>query len=373
MITRCPMCGKDVQTAYELCTRCRKVVERETKKAKKTKTLYDTIPPGTVVAQEYEVVRLVGKGGAGCVYEAKQRSLNDMRVALKVLHRDLNRDHRAIDLLKKEVIIARRLAHENIIRVYNLEKVRDRHFVVMEFVGGESLLAILNRSGKLSLDELTPILLHVCSALEYSHSNGVLHLDIKPGNILVSISGKVKLCDFGIARMAQARRTTATARLVMGSVGFMSPEQYGGRKSVSARSDVYSLGATVYYALTGQTPVGVGEREDVPHSVIRAMKSDPDDRFESVADFRAAFMNETGFGLVAPARASVDAPDPDQMPRTAAGPDDLTLEYVSGQERPEEDPDSILDQKVSGETAIITISAVLVVAAVVILIFSLWR
>jgi serine/threonine protein kinase len=367
------MCSKDVEAAYELCPRCRKLVERESEKSKQPKGLDDTIPVGTVVAEDYEVVRLVGKGGAGSVYEAKQRSLNDMRVALKVLHRDLNRDQRAINLLKKEVIIARKLAHENIIKVFSLEKVRDRHFVVMEYVGGESLLSVLRRSGKLTVDELTPLLLHVCKAMEYSHSSGVLHLDIKPGNILVSISGKVKLCDFGIARMAQARRTTATARLVMGSVGFMSPEQYGGRRSVSERSDVYSLGATAYYALTGQTPVGVTEDEDVPRSLIRAMQSDPEDRFESVTDFRNAFINETGFGKTQSTTATIEAPDPNKMPRTAAGPDDVTLEYLPEQQKREQGPDSVLDQKVSRKTTFITISAALVVAAVVILVIWFWR
>jgi serine/threonine-protein kinase len=333
------MCGSEVSEAGKICDRCKKIINKAAGKSKKASGLADALYPGDMLADDYEIVRLVGNGGAGKVYEAKQKSLNDMTVALKVLHKDLNNDPKALALLKKEVIIARGLAHDSIIKVYNIEKTGDRHFIVMEYVHGESLLSILKRSKKLSIEEFTPILLSVCSALEYSHEHDIIHLDIKPGNVLVGTSGKVKLCDFGIARMALGNKTTATQRLVMGSVGFMSPEQYSGRKSVSVKSDIYALGATTYFALFGETPVGVSDKEDLLPCVKKAMQSNPDERFDSVKDFRRAFVMESGFGAYpAPPTIMAQSPDPVEKPgpETRESPGAETIATVdiitSGQE-----------------------------------------
>src|SRR5208283_3855292 len=134
----------------------------------------------------------------------------------------------------------------------------------------------------------------VCDALQYAHSRGVIHLDIKPANILVGPSGNIKVCDFGIARVAIGDTTTATRRLIIGSVGFMPPEQYTGREAVSQRSDIYALGATVYYALTGKVPTGEITRLGVPSCVFQALKHKPEDRFQSIKEFRRAFVQETG-------------------------------------------------------------------------------
>jgi len=122
----------------------------------------------------------------------------------------------------------------------------------------------------------------------------VIHLDIKPANILIRPSGTVKVCDFGIARATIGDTTTGTQRLVFGSIGFMPPEQYEGRDTVSERSDIYALGATVYYALTGRVPEGEIYRKGVPPCVFRALKRNPEDRFESIKAFRIAFVRETG-------------------------------------------------------------------------------
>ncbi len=325
MAAKCAMCGAEVSESGKICDRCKKIINKAAGKSKKVSGLADALYPGDMLAEDYEIVRLVGNGGAGKVYEAKQKSLNDMPVALKVLHKDLNNDEKALALLKKEVIIARRLAHDNIIKVYNIEKTGDRHFIVMEYVHGESLLSILRRSKKLSVEEFTPIILNICSALEYSHDSGIIHLDIKPGNVLVGTSGKVKLCDFGIARMALGNKTTATQRLVMGSVGFMSPEQYSGRKSVTVRSDIYALGATAYFALFGETPVGVSDKDDLLPCIKKAMQSNPDDRFASIKEFRRAFVMESGFGgypapptIMAKPPETIQAPEPTPMPSPGA-------------------------------------------------------
>ncbi len=215
-----------------------------------------------------------------------------------MLHPDINQNETSIALLKKEVIISRELTHENIIKVYSLEKSQGRHFLTMEYVDGRHLGYILRELGKLSVRQLGSIFLQVCDALEYAHNRGVVHLDIKPGNILLAMSGNVKLCDFGIARMILGNVTTATQRLVAGSMGYMPPEQYSGRKFVTNQSDIYALGATAYHILTGRVPVGSYEHSDVPQCVRQAMAANPADRFESVKDFRRAFIQETHIGPV---------------------------------------------------------------------------
>ncbi len=296
----CPKCGSSIQSGETTCPACSHIIVRH-EESRVTETELDVpIPDGTVIAGDYLVVRLVGRGGGGRVYEARQISLRNMRVAIKVLHPDLNESEACLTLLKKEVIISRELTHENIIKVYSLEKTDGRHFIVMELVPGPDLLTVLKRKGRLSVQEMGSVFLKVCDALEYAHGRGVIHLDVKPANILLTSSGTVKLCDFGIARVAMGNVTTATQRLVTGSMGYMPPEQFAGRKNVSVKSDIYSLAATVYAALTGTVPVGGIRRDSVPESVFKGMEHDPDDRFESVAEFRRAFVRETGIGPAEP-------------------------------------------------------------------------
>lgn len=255
------------------------------------------IAEGSVLAGDYRIVRMIGRGGAGIVYQAQQVSLQNMPVALKVLHADLNEDQNTINLLKKEVIIARGLTHDNIMKVYSLEKTDENYFIVMEYVPGDSLQSMLDRSSKCDFDHTAYVFLRVCDALQYAHAKGIIHLDIKPANILVGPQGRVKLCDFGIARMAINNVTTATQRLVTGSVGYMPPEQFRGRKYVSPKSDIYALGATFYSAITGEVPIGIIKPEKMPECVLKAMERDPDKRFDTIREFKRAFMEETGYEI----------------------------------------------------------------------------
>lgn len=296
----CPKCGSSIQSGETACPACSHIIVGHDESQVTEAELDLPIPDGTVIADDYLVVRLLGRGGGGRVYEARQLSLQNMRVAIKVLHPDLNQNEACLHLLKKEVIISRELTHENIIKVYSLEKTDGKHFIVMELVPGQDLLTVLKRRGRLSIQEIGPVFLKVCDALEYAHGRGVIHLDVKPANILLTSEGTVKLCDFGIARVAMGNVTTATQRLVTGSMGYMPPEQFAGRKSASVKSDIYSLAATVYAALTGTVPVGGIRRDSVPNCVFKGMEHDPEDRFESVAEFRRDFVSETGIGPADP-------------------------------------------------------------------------
>lgn len=293
---KCPKCGELIAEDSVVCPSCRYVVMQD--EDDPDVGLIDddeTLSEGTVVAEDYRIVRLLGVGGAGAVYEARQISLQNVPVALKMLHPDLSEDQSTIALLKKEVIIARELTHDNIMKVFILGMSGNRHFIVMEYFAGQSLQDILDNSGKCSFDKAAAILVQVCDALQYAHDRGIIHLDIKPANILVGPVGNVKLCDFGIARMAINNVTTATQRIITGSVGFMPPEQYRGRKFVSNRSDIYSLGASFYTAVTGEAPIGILDTEGIPSCVLRAMDRNPDNRYQSVEEFHNAFIEETGF------------------------------------------------------------------------------
>jgi serine/threonine protein kinase len=290
----CPQCGAAIDSENTSCPVCRKILVKDGEELRQPRQFEKAILPGTIVAGDYKILRLVGRGGVGSVYEARQISLRNMPVALKLLHRDLNDNPNVITLMKKEVIISRELTHDNIIKIYNLEINEGRHFVVMEYVPGKSFHTLLKRDYDWGIDLIGTVFLQVCDALQYAHSRGVIHLDIKPANILIRPSGTVKVCDFGIARATIGDTTTGTQRLVFGSIGFMPPEQYEGRDTVSERSDIYALGATIYYALTGRIPEGDIYPKDVPPCVFQALKRSPEDRFESIKAFRIAFVRETG-------------------------------------------------------------------------------
>ena len=295
MSRNCPRCNAPVEDDATVCAECRFILVQDEEEDEEVQDQEDIIPDGTVLSERYKIVRFIGMGGAGAVYEARELKLENMPVALKVLHHDLNEDPGTIALMKKEVIIARELTHDNIMKVFDFTDVDNRHFIVMEYVHGESLQDMLDRTGTCPFEQAATLFYQVCNALQYAHDRGIIHLDVKPANILVLTAGSVKLCDFGIARMAIGNVTTATQRIITGSVGYMPPEQYRGRKYVSHKSDIYALGATLYSALTGEVPIGIIDSEGVPKCVLRAMQRKPEDRFESVLEFRDCFIEETGF------------------------------------------------------------------------------
>ncbi len=342
----CPKCQTEVDEDAPVCPKCRYILLGDDSADDEFMDPAEIYPEGTVLAENYRIVRTVGFGGAGVVYEARQIGLNNMPVAVKVLHPDLNEDDTTIGLLKKEVIIARELTHDAIMKVYSLERTENRYFIVMEYVDGESLQGMLERSEKLRAEKASEIFFQVAAALQYAHERGIIHLDIKPANILVGSGGQVKLCDFGIARMAFGTTTTATQRIITGSVGFMPPEQFRGRKYVSHRSDIYALGATLYNALTGEVPIGVIDVESVPPSVITALQRKPEDRFDSVTQFVDAYMNETGHRP-----QSVDLSRDTVITAFQAAPDAQPAEESPAQPTTRQEPPAPAQEKPAKDTA----------------------
>ena len=183
------------------------------------------------------------------MYRAKDHKLNRF-VAVKVLKQEFKDDSEFISKFRVEAQAAGGLAHANIVNVYDVGEENGINFIVMELVEGITLKAYIAKKGKLSVREATSIMLQVAAGLEAAHNNGIIHRDVKPQNIIISVDGKAKVADFGIARAASSNTINSSA---MGSVHYSSPEQTRGGYS-DAKSDIYSLGITMYEMLTGRVP-----------------------------------------------------------------------------------------------------------------------
>ena len=208
------------------------------------------------------LISLIGKGGMGSVYLAEHLFLK-RRVAIKILSRDLSSDPEELARFEKEAIAAARLDHENIVTIHDVDEENGRLFIVMEVVEGEDLDVYLRRKGALPVRRATEIVREVARALEHAHAAGVVHRDIKPGNILIGRKGEIKITDFGLAQDVGHKEQHSGA-YVLGTPFYVSPEQAQGLPA-DGRSDLYSLGVTFYQMLTGRRPF----EGRSPDSVVR--------------------------------------------------------------------------------------------------------
>jgi tetratricopeptide (TPR) repeat protein/predicted Ser/Thr protein kinase len=205
---------------------------------------------GSVLADRYEILKMLGEGGMGAVYKAKDREL-DRLVALKVIRPELAGHASILQRFKQELILARKITHRNVIRIYDLGVFEGLRFITMEFIEGQDLASLLEER-KFTPEEAVKILRQVCDALHAAHVEGVVHRDLKPQNIMLESSGRVVVMDFGLARSMEATGMTQAGAL-MGTPAYMSPEQAKGLPA-DERSDIFSLGIIFYQMLTGQLP-----------------------------------------------------------------------------------------------------------------------
>lgn len=210
-----------------------------------------TLQIGDVIGSRYELLQLLGQGGMGTVYKARDSEL-DRLVALKIIRPDLATNQEILQRFKQELILARQVTHRNVIRIFDLGQADGLKFITMEYLEGQDLRAVLREKGKLTPQEATRVILQICRALEAAHSEGVIHRDLKPQNIMLDQKGRAYVMDFGIARSAYLPGMTQTGALV-GTPEYMSPEQAKGEK-LDERSDLFSLGVILYELLVGQSP-----------------------------------------------------------------------------------------------------------------------
>ena len=210
-----------------------------------------SLAPGTLLGTRYEIVQILGQGGMGAVYKAKDLEL-DRVVAVKVIRPDLASHPDILQRFKQELILARQITHRNVIRIFDLSEASGIKFITMEFIEGQDLKSLVAEKGRVSFDEAAKFMEQVCLALEAAHSEGVVHRDLKPQNIMVDKQGRASVMDFGIARSVEAGGMTMTG-MVVGTPEYMSPEQVMGER-VDVRSDLFTLGVIFYELLTGSMP-----------------------------------------------------------------------------------------------------------------------
>jgi len=214
----------------------------------------EPIAPGRIVARRYEITEQIGIGGSGVVYRAYDRELGEV-IALKTVRPDvLAMDGSALERLKSEIRLARRISHRNVVRTHDLGEADGQYFITMEYVTGTSLRGLIDRGAPLPVPAVVAIAKQLCRALEVAHEQGVIHRDIKPQNMMVQPDGTVKVMDFGVARLAERASQLTSAGMVVGTPAYMAPEQLLD-DPVDGRVDIYSAGVVLYECLTGHRPV----------------------------------------------------------------------------------------------------------------------
>ena len=251
----CPYCSAAVDTDHGTLTSQKKAVGslagaptvRATESVDSDLIPHGQFLPGTRLVERYRVVSMLGKGGMGEVYRADDLELGQS-VALKFLPPEFASDPRRLEHFRREVRIARQIAHPNVCRVYDIAQVEGRYFLSMEYVDGEDLAAVLRRMGRPSKEKAVEIARQLCAGLAAAHANDVLHRDLKPANVMIDGRGRVRITDFGLAGLAD---TFHSGEIRAGTPAYMAPEQLSG-KDVSVRSDLYALGLVLFEVFTGR-------------------------------------------------------------------------------------------------------------------------
>jgi serine/threonine-protein kinase len=215
---------------------------------------------GTLLANRYRVVRQLGQGGMGSVWLVEDTLLDNLPFAVKMLPSILVANRRAYAQLKAEALVAMKLTHPNIVTLRAYEENNGNPFLVMDYIDGQTLDECLVERGRLSVDDVLRVLRPIAAALDYAHSQGVVHRDVKPANVMIRKDGTPYILDFGIAREMQETMTRMTGKLSSGTLLYMSPEQLNGR-SPTKEQDVYSFAAMAYECLKGEPPFVRGQIE----------------------------------------------------------------------------------------------------------------
>lgn len=312
----CPKCGSTLDSSHlgEMCPACLLQVgfesdanpngiddsSRSTTSDDESLNIEDSLESVQKLFPGLEILERIGQGGMGIVYKARQTHLGRL-VALKLLRAKCSGDPSLAERFTREARALAKLSHPNIVGVHDFGQAGDRPFLIMEYVDGLNLRAMLE-SKALSPVEAMAMVPAICEALQFAHDEGVVHRDIKPENILVDRRGRVRIADFGLARLMTRSKdewTLTGTRQVMGTPHYMAPEQIEHPQEVDHRADIYSLGVVIYEMLTGELPIG---RFELPSNkinvdirfddiVLRTLEKEPLRRYQHVTEVQTAVEN----------------------------------------------------------------------------------
>ena len=267
---------------------------------------------GQIVKERYEILEILGEGGMAFVYKARDMQLERF-VAIKTLKPNYVNQETFVDRFKREAKTAANLNHPNIVQIFDWG-IEDEPYFVMEYIEGNTLTSIISKNRTISLSDILFIGAQVSSGLHAAHQKGLVHRDIKPGNIMITPDGKVKVTDFGIVSLQNEESDITKTGSILGTASYISPEQAQG-KPVSIESDLYSLGTVLYELITGRAPFSGDSpistatkhltekpekpslfRRDLPRGVegaiLKLLEKAPYDRFKSAEDLRATLLQQ---------------------------------------------------------------------------------
>jgi serine/threonine protein kinase len=318
---RCPKCQAllPADSPQGLCAKCLLLAAATPTEAGQPPGEHSTPPPLDAVTTAFpqlEIIELIGHGGMGVVYKARQPRL-DRFVALKLLPQSLAADAAFAERFNREARVLARLNHPNIVTVHDFGQSGGYFYLLMEFVDGVNLRQAM-RAGRFSPHQALFLVPKICEALQFAHDEGVLHRDIKPENILLDTRGRVKIADFGIAKLVGEARESLTltaSGMVVGTPHYMAPEQLEHPQDVDQRADIYSLGVVFYEMLTGELPIGrfapPSEKSSVDprvdEVVLHALEKEREKRYHSAGEVKTSVEAITA---VPPAARAEPAPVP---------------------------------------------------------------
>ena len=310
---KCPKCNKDNPETATFCVDCgtQLLSSKDIHVTETLETPTEELTRGATFASRYEIIEELGKGGMGKVYRVDDKKIKE-EVALKLIKPEIASDKKTIERFSNELRMARKIAHRNVCKMYDLGEEKGTHYITMEYVPGQDLRGLIKQTGQLAVGTTINIAKQVCEGLSEAHRIGVVHRDIKPSNIMVDKQGNARIMDFGIARSSTAKRITG-AGVMIGTPEYMSPEQVEG-KEVDQRSDIYSLGVILYEMVTGRVPfegdtpftIGVKHKSETPKDpkqlnaqipedlssvILRCLEKDKDKRYQSAEEAKSELTN----------------------------------------------------------------------------------
>jgi serine/threonine protein kinase len=235
--------------------------------------------------RDYKIVKKIGEGGMGTVYLAEDLML-EREVAIKVLNPLLTKDSHFTERFRHEAKVQASLIHSNIVTLYNYFFEKDNYCMVMEFVDGVTLKQLITNTGPLPEQKIVWVLNQILEAVGFAHKKGIIHRDIKPSNILLTDDNTVKILDFGIAKILQDKGLTKTGTK-MGTIYYMSPEQIKAVKDIDNRTDIYSIGVTLYEMLSGRIPFNVDTDSDfeIMNELVTGEIKDPREFYPHISEW----------------------------------------------------------------------------------------